>query len=204
MSDQVTTVVFDVGRVLFQWDLRFLFGKLIADPAELETFVTTVVTPEWHFQVDQGRAVAAIVAEQIGAFPQHEALIRAYAARFLETIPGPVPGSIELVESLHARGVPLFAITNFGAEFWAQFRPLHPVFGLFGDIVVSGTERLAKPGPEIYALAERRFGTPPEHMLFVDDSLPNVSAARARGWHGHHFGDAAGLERDLRERGLLC
>ena len=203
MSDQVTTVVFDVGRVLFQWDLRYLFGKLIADPAALEAFVTTVVTPEWHFQVDQGRAVAEIVAERIAAFPQHEALIRAYAARFVETIPGPVPGSIELVEALHARGVPLFAITNFGAEFWAQFRPLHPVFDLFGDIVVSGTENLAKPGAEIYALAERRFAVAAERMLFVDDTLSNVEAARGRGWHGHHFRDAAGLERDLRRYGLL-
>ena len=46
-----TAVVFDVGNVLFQWNLRFLFGKLIADPAELEWFVTTVVTEEWHFQL---------------------------------------------------------------------------------------------------------------------------------------------------------
>ena len=183
--------------------MRFLFGKLIADPAELETFVTTVVTPEWHFQVDQGRTVAAIVAERIADYPEHEALIRAYAARFLETIPGPVPGTIELVEALHARGVPLFAITNFGEEFWAQFRPLHPVFDLFGDIVVSGTEHLAKPGAEIYALAERRFAVAPQRMLFVDDTLPNVAAARVRGWHGHHFRDAAGLEHDLRGYGLL-
>ncbi len=203
MSDCVSTVVFDVGRVLFQWDLRFLFGKLIADPDELEQFATTVVTPEWHFQVDQGRNVADIVAERIAAYPQHEALIRAYATRFLETIPGPVPGSIELVEALHARGVPLFAITNFGDEFWAQFRPLHPVFDLFGDIVVSGTEKLAKPGPEIYALAERRFATEPRQMLFVDDTLANVEAARARGWHGHHFIDAVGLANDLKKRGLL-
>ncbi len=203
MSDQPTTVVFDVGRVLFQWDLRFLFGKLIGDADALERFVTTVVTPEWHFQVDQGRAVAEIVAERIAVFPQHEAMIRAYAARFVETIPGPVPGSIELVEALHARGVPLFAITNFGAEFWAQFRPRHAVFDLFGDIVVSGTEKLAKPGAEIYALAERRFATPPNRLLFVDDSRANIAAARARGWHGHHFRDAAGLTRDLAARGLL-
>ena len=203
MSDRVTTVVFDVGRVLFQWDLKFLFGKLIADPDGLERFVTTVVTPEWHFQVDQGRDVADIVAERNAEYPQHEALIRAYAARFLETIPGPVPGSIALVEALHARGVPLFAITNFGDEFWAQFRPLHPVFNRFRDIVVSGTEKLAKPGAEVYALAERRFATEPGQMLFVDDSLANVDAARARGWHGHHFIDAAGLENDLKQRGLL-
>ena len=39
------SVIFDVGRVLFDWDLRYLFAKLIADRDELEWFVTNVVTP---------------------------------------------------------------------------------------------------------------------------------------------------------------
>src|SRR3546814_1831941 len=68
-------------------------------------------------------------------------LIDAYAARFNETIPGPTPGSLELVERLDAAGVPLFAITNFGHEFWEGFRPTQPVFDRFRDIVVSGTDR---------------------------------------------------------------
>ena len=39
--------------------------------------------------------------------------------------------------------------------------------------------------------------------VFIDDSLPNVDAARARGWRGHHFTDAAGLEAELRGLGLI-
>ena len=199
----IEAVVFDVGRVLYEWDLRYLFAKLIADPAELERFVTTVVTPEWHFQHDAGRPLAEMVPERIAQFPQHAALIEAYAMRFNETIPGPVPGSLELVERLHADGVPLYSITNFGAEFWAMFRPTAPVFERFIDIVVSGVEKLAKPDPAIFALAERRFGFAPEAMLFIDDSLPNVEAALARGWHAHHFADAAGLEGELIAWNLL-
>lgn len=199
----IQTVVFDVGRVLYQWDLRFLFGKLIADPARLEWFVTTVVTPEWHYQHDAGRPIAEMVAERSAEFPDHAVLIEAYAARFNESIPGPVPGSLELVERLLERGVPLHAITNFGADTWAGFRPTAPVFDRFRDIVVSGVEKRAKPDPAIYALAERRFGYRPEAMLFADDSLPNVEAARARGWFAHHFVDAAGLEAELGQHGLL-
>jgi 2-haloacid dehalogenase len=59
---KITTVVFDVGKVLFEWDLRHLFAKLIADKAELEYFVTHVVTPEWHFQHDAGRPLAEMTA----------------------------------------------------------------------------------------------------------------------------------------------
>jgi 2-haloacid dehalogenase len=200
----IEAVVFDVGRVLFEWDLRYLFAKLIDDPDELEWFVDNVVTPDWHFQHDAGRPLAEMVPERIAQFPAYKPLIEAYATRFDETIPGPVPGSLELVEALHARGVPLYAITNFGADFWPGFRAGQPVFDCFRDIVVSGVEKVAKPDPAIFALAARRFGHPPAQMLFIDDSATNVAAAIACGWQGHHFTDAARLAEELRERGLIA
>ena len=136
-------------------------------------------------------------------FPDDAALIDAYAARFNETIPGPVVGSLEIVAELDAAGVPLFAITNFGAEFWDGFAPGQPVFDRFRDIVVSGREKLAKPDPAIFALAAKRFGHDPEQMLFIDDNAANIDAARACGWKIHHFTGAEELRADLERRGLL-
>lgn len=202
-DSQIEAVVFDVGKVLFEWDMRCLYAKLIADPAELEWFVTTVVTPEWHYQHDQGRPVAAMVAERSAEYPAQAHLIAAWGTRFNETLPGPVPGSLELVEALHTRGVPLYAITNFGAEFWAGFQPTQPVFERFRDVVVSGVEQLVKPDPAIYHLAQQRFGHAPEAMLFIDDNAANIASVRACGWHGHLFTDAPTLDADLRARGLL-
>ncbi|MEQ8310804.1 MAG: HAD-IA family hydrolase [Sphingopyxis sp.] len=196
-------VIFDIGRVLFDWDLRHLFVKLIDDRDELEWFVTHVVTPEWHFQHDAGRALADMLPELKAEFPAHAALIDAYATRFNETIPGPVPGSLELVERLDAAGVPLFAITNFGHEFWEGFRPTQPIFDRFQDIIVSGTEKLTKPDPAIYHLAIERFGIDPAGAFFIDDVATNVAGAGAAGIAGHHFVDAAALERDLIARNYL-
>lgn len=204
MSDgPVTAVVFDVGRVLIEWDLAALFGKLIEDPAELDWFLTHVVTEEWHYQHDAGRPLADMVPERQAQFPQYAALIEAYATRFLETIPGPVPGTSALVERLDERGMPLFAITNFGAEFWAQFRPIFPLLDRFADIVVSGVEKCAKPGRAIFDLAAQRFGHALAAMLFVDDNAANIAAARALGWQVHHFTGVPALERDLARRGLI-
>ncbi len=199
----VAAVVFDVGRVLYQWDLRHLFRAHIADPDRLEWFVGEVVTEQWHFQHDAGRPLAEMVAERCAEFPDHAALIETYAARFNDSIPGPVSGSLELVEALHERGVPLYAITNFGAEFWEGFRPTAPVFDRFRDIVVSGVEKLTKPDPAIYALAAERFGHAPGDMLFIDDNAANIAAARDCGWQTHHFADAETLADDLRRRGLI-
>ncbi len=200
---KVTTAVFDVGRVLFEWDLRHLFTKLIDDPAELDWFLANVVTPEWHFQHDAGRPLADMLPELKVLHSDYTAHIDAYAIRFNETIPGPVPGSLEIVEELAARGVPLYAITNFGAEFWAMFRPTQPIFDHFRDIIVSGTEKMMKPDPAIYALALERFGLETGQAVFVDDSLPNVIAARENGFLGHHFTDASALREELAGLGLL-
>ena len=200
---KITTVVFDVGKVLFEWDLRYLFAKLIADKDELEFFVTHVVTPEWHFQHDAGRALDDMVAERITEFPEYAKLIAAYANRFNETIPGPVTGSLEIVQELAESGVPLFAITNFGAEFWEGFRPTQPIFDLFQDIIVSGVEKLVKPDPAIYALALQRFGIRPGQAIFIDDNHANVISARENGFATHHFRDAASLRAELVALNLL-
>lgn len=195
--------MFDVGRVIIQWDLRHLFARLIADEAELDWFLANVVTEEWHSQHDQGRALDHMLTERKALFPDHHALIDAYRARFLETTPGPVPGTAALIERLVARGVPLYCITNFGAEFWPQFRPTMPVLNHFRDIVVSGDEVLAKPDPAIFHLAERRFGYPAGEMLFIDDNAANIASAASLGWQTHLFTDAMRLEGDLATRGLI-
>lgn len=199
----IEAVVFDVGRVLYQWDLALLVDKLTDDPAERDHILGEVITTDWHFQHDAGRSLSEMVSERIAEYPHSERFLRAYATRFNETIPGPVPGSLEIVRELHAADIPLFAITNFGAEFWAAFRPTAPIFDLFRDIVVSGEEKLVKPDPAIFALAARRFGHAPSAMLFIDDNLPNVAGARACGWQSHQFTDAKSLRAELVERELL-
>ena len=196
-------VVFDIGRVLIEWDLRHLFAPLISDPAQLDWFLANVVTEDWHTQHDAGVTLADMVPARQAEYPDHAALLDAYRDRFLDSIPGDVPGTYALVQRLHDRGVPLFALTNFGTEFFAQYRATQPLLDLFRDIVVSGDERCIKPDPAIYAIAERRFGLPAEALLFTDDKPENIAVAAARGWHTHLFTGAEGLEARLVAEGLL-
>jgi len=203
MPDAPQAVVFDIGKVLFEWDLRHLYAKLIDDAAELEWFLANVVTNDWHFRHDAGHPLEDSIRELKARFPDHAALIDVYAPRFNETLPWPIPGTIELVERLAERGVPLFALTNFGSEFFRDFRPTQPVFRHFRDIVVSGDEKCVKPDARIYEIAEQRFGYPAQGLFFTDDNPHNVAAAKARGWQAHLFVDAPGLERELLSASLL-
>ncbi|HSG54085.1 MAG TPA: HAD-IA family hydrolase, partial [Paracoccaceae bacterium] len=177
--------------------------KVIADPARRAHFLGEVLTFEFHSRHDEGEELDVLVRELLARHPEYAAEVEAYTTRFNETISGPVAGVHELVGQMALRDVPLFALTNFGTTFWHGFHPTAPVFAQFRDIVVSGDEKLAKPDPAIFRLAEQRFGHAPHNLLFIDDRADNIAAARDRGWHGHLFTDAAALEAELTAHGLL-
>lgn len=200
----VRAVVFDVGNVLFSWDPRFLYERLIDDDEALDAFLRDVVTIDWHFQHDAGRPFAETSAELAARHPQHRELIAHWGPRFNESLGPPIEGMVELVEDLDARGVPLFAITNFSDEFWGPFRDTQAaLFGRFRDIVVSGAERLVKPDPAIYRLALDRFGMAAGETIFIDDRADNIAGAESVGMRGHLFTGAGPLRRELEALGLL-
>lgn len=197
-------VVFDVGNVLYDWNPRFLYERLIEDDRALDAFLRDVATKEWHFQHDLGRPFAETSAELSALYPEYAEMIALWGPRFSDTIPGLLPGMGELVEEIDAAGVPLFAITNFSGEFWRPFRDREAAtFDRFRDIVVSGDERLVKPDPAIYHLALDRFGLQPGEAVFIDDREDNVAAANGVGMRGLQFVDAPTLRGQLSALGLL-
>jgi 2-haloacid dehalogenase len=204
MTVAVNAVVWDVGKVLVEWDLREIYRGQFDDPAMVDWFVANIVTEQWHFRHDAGEPIDSLVAARKAEFPEYADLIERYRTHWLDSLPGPVPGTHALIERLSARHVPQFAITNFGADTWAMFRPTFPILDHVCDVVVSGIEKLAKPDPAIFALAAARFGHAPQQMLFVDDNAANIAAARESGWQTHHFvNGAAALEADLAAHGLI-
>ena len=201
---QPNSVIFDVGKVLYRWEPELLYARRIPDDAARAAFLRDVVTTDWHFQHDAGRAFAETSAELIAQHPHHADHIAAWGPNFLDTLPGPVEGMPDLVAELAAAGVPLYAITNFSGEFWRPFVAREAaLFAPFRDIVVSGDEKLIKPDPAIYRLALDRFGLRAEEALFVDDNAANVAGAQGLGIHGHLFRDAPTLRATLEDYGLL-
>jgi 2-haloacid dehalogenase len=203
-SSPIKAVVFDVGNVLYGWDPDAFLVRQIADDEARLRFIDDVDLYAWHEALDGGRPYAEAAAELEEKFPEYAALIAAWSDRFGETISGPVPGVHEIVAELDEKGVPLFAITNFSADFWPPFREKeNAFFSRFQGIVVSGEVRLLKPDAAIYYLALDRFRLRPAEALFVDDRQINVAGAELVGMKGHLFTDAADLRARLVAEGLL-
>ena len=113
-----TAVIFDVGNVLYGWDPDIFLVRQIANDEARMRFVDEVGLWQWHETLDGGRPYDEAAAELSEKFPEYAHLIAAWGERFGETITDPIPGVHDLVETLDDLGVPLFAITNFSADFW--------------------------------------------------------------------------------------
>jgi 2-haloacid dehalogenase len=201
--DPPSTVVFDLGGVLVDWDPRYLFRQLLPDDAAVEAFLADVCSPEWNAAQDAGRSWAEAVREASERFPEHAELVAAYDERWWETIGGQIDGTVEVLDELRRRGVGLYAITNWSAEKFDLTFPRFDWLAWFDGIVVSGYERIVKPDPRIFQLLVDRHGVDPRAAVYVDDVPANVEAARAIGMTGLVFTTPEQLRADLGELGLV-
>ena len=196
--------LFDLGGVIIDWSPARLYSKIFADRAEMDRFLSSICTMEWHTRHDAGVGFAENAAPLIAAHPQYENQIKAWRGRWMEMFDGTIAGSERLVESLAGRGTPLYALSNMPAETWGEVFPAYPILKRFRQIVVSGETGLVKPDPAIFQLTLARMGGPsPDEVLFIDDSARNIATADALGFRTHLFRDSAGLERTLILEGLL-
>lgn len=196
--------LFDLGRVVLDWEPERLYRKIFDDPAQRDWFLANVCTMDWHTRHDAGASFADNAASLIARHPNYETEILAWGGRWMEMFDGYIEGTAALLEQLEAQNVPLYALSNMPAETWPWMQSHFPLLTLFRHTVVSGAIGLVKPDARIYAHTLEKMGGPaPETVLFIDDSARNIDAAKALGFQTHLFTDATELEAALRDAKLL-
>jgi 2-haloacid dehalogenase len=203
VSTEIEAVVFDVGNVLIDVNYRYLYRQLLPSEEEVEEFLATICTQEWHVHHDAGRPMAEGVAELIAIHPEQAEIITAWDQRFHEVWKGPIEGTVAIAAELRSRNVPLYLLTNWPAEKWPQARQRFAFLDEFGGALVSGEVGLVKPDPAIFELLCRRFGLEPTRTVFIDDSATNIEAAQRLGFQTVAFTSPAALRDELEGLGLL-
>jgi 2-haloacid dehalogenase len=198
----VSTVVFDFGGVLLEWNPRHLYRKIFADPAEMEWFLANVCTGDWNLAQDKGRPWPEGEAEAIARHPKYAGEIRAFRARWHEMVPHAIQGTVAILEGLAARGVPLYAITNFAADTCAESQQKYSFFRHFRGIVISGEIGILKPDAAIFHRLATDYSLDLATCLFIDDVPKNVTGAQAAGLQAALFETPAKLRADLAALGV--
>lgn len=196
--------LFDLGRVVLDWEPARLFSRLLPDAEERDRFLSDICSMEWHTRHDAGVSFADNALPLIAQFPEYETEIRAWGGRWMEMFDGYIQGTPALIERLEARNVPLYALSNMPSETWPMMLEHFPLLTRFRHTVVSGDIGMVKPDPAIFAHTLKMLGDPaPSDVFFIDDSEKNILAADALGFRTHLFRSADGLEAALVAEGLL-
>lgn len=199
---QITDVVFDFCGVLIDWQCHAALDGHY--PPELVERICADDDPYGFFHYEDlmdGGADFADVLETVRAEQGERiaGIFDYYIAHYADALPRLVPGSLELLDELHAQGIRTWGLTNWSADTFHVAFEKYPELGrALGGTVVSGIEKLRKPNADIYELAQRRFSLTPETTVFFDDTAANVAGAQAVGWHAFRFTGADQARADLR------
>jgi len=201
LTGKINTVVFDLGGVLIDWNPRYLYRELFADPAEMEYFLSHICTEDWHREHDLGVDIRDSCERLAREHPRYRDMIMVWADRGEEMAAGQFDQTVDVLSDLKAAGVPCYALSNMEPDCYAIRRERFPFMKWFDGQVISGIEGVVKPDRRIFEILMDRYGLAPESTVFVDDSAVNVRAAQDLGITALRFESAARLRHDLRTLG---
>ncbi len=125
---------------------------------------------------------------------------------FLESFRGwavaPLPGSRELVVATGASAT-VGCLSNTNVVHWEDRVSTWGLVELFEYPILSFRLGCVKPDREIYELAVRAVGCPPNRILFLDDNEANVEAAREAGIQSSQVRGVSAARDALRRAGVL-
>ena len=192
-------VFLDMGNVIVSFDRDRAFRQMAEVSGGVpETIRAVVMEGGLHDEIDWPQFHGEF-SRRTGTTSNPEALARAASDMFTLKI-----DMLPVIAGLERTGCGFGILSNTCGPHWehllAQRYSVLP--GNFQQIILSHEVRATKPGPDIYLLAAKRAGVPPERIFFCDDLPAHVEAARGAGWQAEVFTSAAGLIDDLDRRGL--
>ena len=183
----IKTVIFDLGGVLVRTENRQprqkLAEKLGMTYEELSNFVYGIDSAN---RATRGEISAA----------EHQRIVLEKLELPTDTFSefgGKFWGGDELDSHLveFIKGLRVEYSTALLSNAWDDLRgvleDVWQIDGIFDHIFISAELKLAKPDPEIYQVVINRLNQDPSELIFIDDFIENIEAAREAGLNAIHF-----------------
>lgn len=202
MADPIQAVIFDIGNVLIEWLPERHYDAVIGEDRRRAMFAE-VDLHGMNDKIDLGGPFKETIFETAEQFPEWRDEIQMWHRDWIKLASPVIDRSVALLRTLRSKGVPVYALTNFGIESFDYAETHYPFLGEFDRRYISGHMQVIKPDPRIYEMVEQDCGLPPASLLFADDRADNIDAARARGWQAHLFEGPGGWAEALVAHGVL-
>ncbi len=179
-------VIFDLGNVVINWDVNYILDSL-GQPDTIRKLIQEELFQhkDW-LDMDHGkkseRIVISDVCKRSSLTPEmiEQALLAAKKSLLH------IPETIELMHEIKSNGLDMYCLSNMSVETYEYIKD-QKFFNLFRGIVISGIEKCMKPDKNIYKTILERYKLEAPNSIFIDDSLPNIEAAKDLGIIGFHF-----------------
>lgn len=172
--------LFDIGRVLLDFDYETSLTKLLPDGVDqprqrLERLL--VRKDEFESGAIEADSYMDWALNTLESEATHEQFITAWRDIFTPNEP-----MWARVRQLHADGHRMVLFSNINALHVPWIFETWPEFDLFDGGVLSFEVGKIKPHPEIYHYAIEHHGMVPRETLYIDDLPDNIEAGRAAGF----------------------
>lgn len=197
----IKNIVFDMGRVLLNYEGHMVSRHFIEDEAKRKTVASAVFDSQEWILLDMG-----LISEEDALKRMQKRLDTDYEkemaalclAHWHEYNMWPIEGMEKLVARLKKEGYGIYLLSNASLRLLDCYQMI-PGIQYFDGIVFSAEVKYIKPQKEIYFHLFDRFHLKPEECLFIDDLPLNIEGAAACGMEGYCFadGDVKRLEEFL-------
>lgn len=199
----IKTIILDIGNVLAEYNWK-AYLDTFSYPEETKKILgdTLFLSPQWN-EFDRGAlSYEELVELFIRKAPDYEQEIR----DVLKGVGGCIHQfeyAIPWITTLKKAGYHVYVLSNYGEYMYEHTLEALSFLEYTDGGILSYREKMIKPEPVIYQTLLKRYNIKPDEAVFLDDSLPNVEAAKALGIHAVHFTSYEKALRELKNLGVI-
>jgi HAD superfamily hydrolase (TIGR01549 family) len=199
-----TWFLFDLGNTL----IRLAYERVLANVCRNATvtrdeLVEILEAPGGYRDMERGAMTFPEFYEFICDRSGYRGSLQDFRRVWSDFFDGTVPGMEDLLERVRAKYRVAFLSNSNEVHAELIPRQFASLFRRDDRFVFSHRFKVAKPDPEMFRRALEVIGALPQHVVFIDDLLENVFAARTLGIQSFQFVDREQLERELEAERLL-
>jgi FMN phosphatase YigB (HAD superfamily) len=178
----IEAVVFDLGKVLVDFDYGIAAAKLAARSKILSSEILKLIAqPPLLFRYETGLMSQHEFYQEVCGLTGFCGGLAEFSG-FFSDIFSPIPPMIELHSTLRKNGLPTFIFSNTNDLAIAHMRRNFPFFNNFDGYILSYEHQAMKPDARIYEVVEKMTKRAGAEILYLDDREENVAAGAKRGW----------------------
>lgn len=195
-------IVFDVGKVLVDFDWQGFFDTLAFPPEVYEKVADATVRSELWNEFDRSRISDEEILEGfLKRAPECEAEIM----RFWNNIGNCIRRydyALDWIRELKDKGYGVYLLSNYPRRLYFQSIEELAFVEEVDGAIFSYEVQAVKPEPEIYESLLKKYHLNPTECVFLDDNRGNIVAANQLGMATIHFHTKSQAEEELKSLGV--